>query len=74
MSKWWNRYFDETLVKDWTIFHFHKSWIDSHRGNVEKLTYSKATDALVKSLQAIVQRSSDISKIWKASSLLADLR
>ncbi|CAG8786067.1 14938_t:CDS:2, partial [Cetraspora pellucida] len=74
MSKWWNRYFDETLVKDWSIFRFHKSWIDSHRGNVEKLTYGKATDALVKSLQAIVQRSSDGSKIWKASSLLADLR
>ncbi|CAG8495739.1 5479_t:CDS:10 [Gigaspora rosea] len=74
MSKWWNRYFDETLVKDWTIFHFHKNWIDSHRGDVEELTYSKAMDALVKSLQAIVQRSSDISKIWKASSLLADLR
>ncbi|CAG8443336.1 2060_t:CDS:10 [Dentiscutata heterogama] len=61
-------------VKDWTIFQFHKSWFDSHRGDVEELTYSKATDAFVKSLQAIVQRSSDVSKIWKASSLLADLR
>ena len=53
------------------IFQFHKNWIDVHRNEPEKLIYSKAMDALIKSLRAIINRSSDLSKIWKANELLA---
>ncbi|CAG8703080.1 11051_t:CDS:2, partial [Racocetra fulgida] len=49
---------------------FHKNWIDNHKNDPEQLTYSKAMDALFKSLREIINRSSDIPKIWKANELL----
>ena len=66
----WNRYFDDTPVKNWSTFQFHKNWIEAHKNDPEQLTYSKAMDAFLKSLRAIINRSSDLSKIWKANELL----
>ncbi|PKC02044.1 hypothetical protein RhiirA5_364464 [Rhizophagus irregularis] len=67
----WNRYFDDIPVNNWSVFQFHKNWIDVHKNEPEKLIYSKAMDTLIKSLRAIINRSADLSKIWKANELLA---
>ncbi|CAG8438357.1 10814_t:CDS:2 [Dentiscutata heterogama] len=66
----WNVYFDVTPVKDWSTLQFHKHWIETHKNDSEQLTYGKAMDAFLKSLRAIINRSSDLLKLWKANELL----
>ncbi|CAG8770684.1 1125_t:CDS:2, partial [Cetraspora pellucida] len=66
----WNQYFDNTPVKKWSTFQFHKNWFETYKNDPEQLTYSKAMDAFFKSLRAIINRSSDLPKIRKAKELL----
>ncbi|CAG8717291.1 7439_t:CDS:2, partial [Acaulospora morrowiae] len=66
----WDPYFDETPAKNWSTFQFHKNWVNVHKNEPEQLTYRKAMDTFFKSLRAIINRSSDLPKIWKANELL----
>jgi hypothetical protein len=70
MAKTWNKYFDETDVKDWGTLPFHESWAHTYKDDYEKLSYDKATDAFLKSLRTITNKSSDIEKVRKAVFLM----
>ncbi|KAF0365661.1 hypothetical protein F8M41_013808 [Gigaspora margarita] len=74
MANVWHEYFDENDVKTWSIFHFHQNWECIYKGEPKQLSYCKATDALVKSLYAIINKSLDAEKIKKANSLLTTLQ
>ncbi|CAG8517840.1 4945_t:CDS:10 [Cetraspora pellucida] len=74
MANVWHEYFDKNDVETWSIFHFQQNWEYIYKGKPKQLSYCKATDALVKSLCAIINRSLDVKKINKANSLLTTLQ
>ncbi|CAI2191141.1 5063_t:CDS:10, partial [Funneliformis geosporum] len=74
MAKVWHDYFNKTDVEAWSILHFQQNWERIHEGDYKPLSYDKATDALTKSLFAIINKSLDTKKIKKANSLLTTLQ
>ena len=74
MAKVWHEYFNENDVEAWSIFHFQQNWERIHEGDYKQLSYEKATDALTKSLRAIINKSLDAKKIKKANKLLTTLQ
>ncbi|KAG9304586.1 hypothetical protein G9A89_020150 [Geosiphon pyriformis] len=74
MANSWHPYFDETDVEDWDLLQFHIEWILANEGNPVNLAYDKSSDALTKSLRAIVNSLSDDEKVTKPKSLLADIK
>ncbi|CAG8639637.1 17301_t:CDS:2 [Rhizophagus irregularis] len=73
MAKVWREYFNENDVGTWSIFHFQQNWERIHRiheGDYKQFNYEKTTDALNKSLCAIINKSLDTKKIKKTNSLL----
>ncbi|CAG8748318.1 23345_t:CDS:10 [Gigaspora margarita] len=74
MANVWHEYFDKNDVETWSIFHFRQNWEYIYKGKPKQLSYCKATDALVKSLCAIINKSLDAKKIKKANSLLTTLQ
>ena len=69
MTKLWHSFFEEVDVKSWTIYKFHKNWINCYKDQPEYLVYGKAVDVFAKSLGSIANSNSDIKKVEKAKKL-----
>ncbi|RGB22742.1 hypothetical protein C1646_775618 [Rhizophagus diaphanus] len=70
MTKLWHSFFDEVDVKSWTIYRYHRNWINFYKDCPEQLVYGKAVDILAKSLRSIANSNSDVKKVEKANKLL----